>query len=366
MTGSFSRARRVVAHPHIPTFSTQEKTNMQISFGIIVVASLSTLATAALAQSTDYPLTLTNCGREMTIERAPQSTVTIGQSATEILYALGLADKVVGTSVWFNAVLPEFAHVNDRIERLADTDPSFESVVNKRPDLVAVQYEWHVGASGSVGTREMFSDLGVATYTIPADCDTKDNTTGGDGTRTGAFSPNSIYKGIEELSAIYDVQTAGTKLVASLKTREAQATAMAQSLDLPNGITAAFWFSSADLQIDPYMAGRLGAPGYMMDKLGIDNVVQSDEEWPTIGWETIARADPTVLVIAEMDRRRFPADDIEAKLEFLQTDPVASQMTAVQEGRVVVMDAHAMSATMRSIFGLEALATALSKFEFGS
>src|SRR3546814_2816472 len=90
-----------------------------------------------------------------------------------------------------------------------------------------------------------------------------------------------------------------------------------------------------------------------MDKLGIDNVIQSDEEWPTVGWESIAKSDPTVIVIAEMDRRRFPADDVEKKLAFLKTDPVAEEMTAVREGRIIVMDAHAMSATMRSIFGLE-------------
>ncbi|WP_390910570.1 ABC transporter substrate-binding protein [Pseudosulfitobacter sp. SM2401] len=339
---------------------------MQTAFALVAAITVNAFATGAAAQPTDYPLSLTNCGRDITIDRAPQSTITIGQSATEIIYALGLADKVVATSVWFSAVLPEFADANSRIERLADNDPSFESVVSKNPDLVAVQYEWHVGPSGIVGTHEMFADLGIATYTIPADCDTKDNTTGGDGTRTGTFTPSSIYKGIKELSAIYDVQDAGLELVASLKSREADAIEMAQNLALPDDITAAFWFSSADLQTDPYMAGRMGAPGYMMDQLGIENVVQSDEEWPTVGWETIARADPTVLVIAEMDRRRYPADNIEAKLEFLRTDPVASQMTAVRKGRVVVMDAHAMSATMRTIFGLETLAMALSTFEFGS
>src|SRR3546814_1993823 len=125
---------------------------------------------------------------------------------------------------------------------------------------------------------------------------------------------------------------------------------MAQSIDLPE-MTAVFWFSSADMEIDPYVAGRKGAPGYIMDKLGIDNVIQSDEEWPTVGWESIAKSDPTVIVIAEMDRRRFPADDVEKKLAFLKTDPVAEEMTAVREGRIIVMDAHAMSATMRSIFG---------------
>src|SRR3546814_586071 len=121
---------------------------------------------------------------------------------------------------------------------------------------------------------------------------------------------------------------------------------MAQSIDLPE-MTAVFWFSSADMEIDPYVAGRKGAPGYIMDKLGIDNVIQSDEEWPTVGWESIAKSDPTVIVIAEMDRRRFPADDVEKKLAFLKTDPVAEEMTAVREGRIIVMDAHAMSATMR-------------------
>ncbi|MEQ8294778.1 MAG: ABC transporter substrate-binding protein [Roseovarius sp.] len=328
-------------------------------------ASLGLAVLAANAQSTSYPLTVENCGQPVTFDAAPETTVTVGQSATETLYSLGLADRVIGTSVWFNPVLPEFTQVNEGIERLADNDPSFESVVNKKPDLVAVQYEWHVGPSGIVATRDQFHEVGIPTYIMPADCDTKDNTTGGDGTRTAAFSTDSVYKGIRELAEIYDVQAAGKALVTELRKRETAAIELARSLDLPDGISAAFWFSSADLEIDPYVAGRKGAPGYMMDKLGIENVIQSDEEWPTVGWETIARADPTVLVIAEMDRRRFPADDIDKKMEFLRTDPVASQMTAVRENRIVVMDAHAMSATMRSIFGLETVAEALAGFDFG-
>ena len=331
----------------------------------LITATL--LASAALplhAQETTYPLTLTNCGVEMSFDTAPGSAVTIGQSATEILYSLGLAPKVSGTSVWFNPVLPEFAEVNEGIERLADNDPSFESVVAKKPGLVAVQYEWHVGESGIVGTREMFRDVGVPTYIMPADCDTKDNSTGGDGTRVGAFDTASVYKGIRELAAIFDVQSAGEGLVAELEASERDAIARAEGLDLPGDLTAVFWFSSADLEIDPYVAGRLGAPGYMMSNLGIENIIESDEEWPTVGWESIARADPDIIVIAYMDRRRFPADDVEKKLAFLRTDPVTSQMTAVQERRIVQMDAHAMSATMRSIYGLGTLSQALSEMSF--
>lgn len=321
-------------------------------------------AHAAFADSTVYPLTLTNCGVEITFDAPPASTVTVGQSATEVLYRLGLADKVSGTSVWFNPVLPEFSDINSRIERIADNDPSFESVVNKRPDLVAAQYEWHVGPTGSVATREQFHELGIASYIMPADCDTKDNATGGDGTRVAAFSTDSIYKGVHELAAIFDVQSAGDTLVADLQTREERAIEQATSLALPDDLSAVFWFSSYDLAADPIVAGQLGAPGYMMEQLGIQNVVTSNEEWPTVGWESIARANPDVIVVARMDRRRYPGDDLATKLELLQSDPVTREMDAVKNGRIVEMDAHAMSATMRSIYGLESLAQALSTMSF--
>nr|WP_236995579.1 ABC transporter substrate-binding protein [Halomonas huangheensis] len=313
-----------------------------------------------MADSDDYPLSLANCGREISFVSAPERVVTIGQSATEILYALGEGDKVVGTSVWFNPVLPQFREINAGIERIADNDPSFEAVVNRKPDLVAVQYEWHVGPTGSVATRSQFHDLGIASYIMPADCDTKNNATGGDGTRVAAFSTDSIYKGITELAMIMDARQQGDALVAELKSRESRAITRAEGLELPDDLSAVFWFSSPDAATDPYVAGRLGAPGYMMDKLGIRNVIESDEEWPTVGWETIARADPDIIVVARMDRRRYPADDVESKLDFLHSDPVAREMSAVRNGHIVEMDAHAMSATMRTIFGLETLADALS------
>ncbi len=317
---------------------------------------------AASAQPTTYPLTLENCGRTVTFDAAPQRDVTVGQAATEILYALGLDDRVVGTSVWFNAVLDEFETVNDGIERLADNAPSFESVVAKRPDLVAAQYEWYIGPKGTVGTREMFHDLGVATYVLPPDCANKDNSVGADGTRSAMYDTGALYRAIRELARMHDVAEAGTTLVEDLKAREAAAIDKAASLDLGD-VSAVFWFSSAEMDVAPYVAGRKGVPGYMMDKLGIRNIVESDEEWPTVGWETIAQANPDLIVIAKMDRRRFPADDVEKKLEFLHTDPVASQLDAVENDRIVIMDAHAMDPSIRNIQALETLAAELEQLD---
>ncbi len=327
------------------------------------VTALFLSCTAAVATETTYPLTIENCGHELTFDAAPDTTVTVGQSTTELLYLMGLHNKVAATSVWFNPVLPQFSQLNAKIERLADNDPSFESVVNKKPELVTVMYEWHVGAEGIVATREMFHEVGVPTYVMPTDCESKNNQIGLDGTRSELFSTEQLYTSITQLSKIYDAQTAGAALIANLQATEGQAIEKAQNLDLPDGTSGLFWFSSADMDIDPYVAGQKGVPAYMMDKLGVKNVVTSHEEWPTVGWETLAKADPTFIVIAEMNRRRFPADDVAKKLEFLKNDPVASEMSAVKEGRIITIDAHAMSPTIRAIYALDAVADALAEFD---
>ncbi|TWI35934.1 ABC transporter substrate-binding protein [Paracoccus sulfuroxidans] len=328
---------------------------------LAVLMAGSALAAPALAETT-YPLQLQNCGVEVSFPKAPASTVTVGQAATEILYSLGLAEKVTGTSVWFTEVLPEYKSANDQIERLADNDPSFESVVAKRPELISIQYEWHVGPQGIVATREQFADVGIPTYILPADCTGKDNTVGSDGTRSAMFTMDGIYQGVTELAAIFDVADRGEALVTDLKSRETAAIDSAKALGLTDA-SAVFWFSSAEMDIDPYVAGRKGPPAYMMNALGLKNIIESDEEWPVVSWETIARANPSVIVIAKMDRRRFEADDYEKKIEFLKSDPVTKEMDAVKNDRIVVIDGHSMDPSIRNIAALEVLADALPKFD---
>lgn len=326
-------------------------------------ATAVTLALAPMAfAETQYPLTLTSCGHEITIERAPEKVVSVGQSTTEILYLLGLGDKVVGTALWFNPVLPEFAEINAKVERLSDNAPSFESVVGKEPGLVVTAYEWMIGAQGVVGTREMFDDAGIPSWVMPSDCVGKDNTQSLDGARTQMFDPELVYQGIAELAQIFDVEARGADLIADLRAREAAAVEKAKSLNLPDTVTGVFWYSSADLEIDPYVAGAYGVPGWMMSQLGVRNIIDSVEEWPTVGWETIATANPTFVVLAEMARRRFPADDIAVKREFLASDPVAKELDAVRDGRVIALESNAMGPSVRAIYGLETVADALAEF----
>ncbi|WP_296747174.1 ABC transporter substrate-binding protein [Mesorhizobium sp.] len=333
-----------------------------IRTAVLAVTAISTslFAAEANAAATKYPLTITNCGQSVTFDKAPEKTVSIGQGMTEILYSLGLADKIVGTAVWVGPVLPAYADANKKIKRLADNDPSFEAVVGQEPNLVAAEFEWHVGAQGSVGKREQFSALGINTYIAPADCVAKINTDGGDGVRKELFTMDLIYQEIGELAQIYDVQDRGDALIASLKKREADAVASlgGSAKDLP----IVFWFSSKEVKGDAFIAGKNSAPAYILKTLGAKNVVTTEEEWPLVGWETISQANPAVIVIATMDRRRYAADDPKVKIDFLEKDPVTSQLDAVKNKHFVEMDAQSMNPTIRTIDGIETLAAGIKSF----
>lgn len=338
---------------------------MRFTFGtplvaLTISAGLSLTAPASAAP-TQYPVTLENCGQQVTISAAPKRVVAIGQTQTEILYALGLGDRVVGTAVWFSPVAKPYEAVNATVKRLADNDPSFEAVLGQEPDFVTAMFEWHVGPNGIVGKRDQFAKVKVPTYVSPTDCVGKDNTTGGDGVRTQMFTMELVYRNIREFGQIFDVAERADKLIAELKAREDKAVASvagSKAKDVP----VVVWFSSKDVKGDGFMAGKNGVPAYILSKLGARNVITTNEEWPLVGWESIAVANPAVIVAVRMDRRRFPADDIEVKLNFLRTDPVASKLDAVRNGRIVVMDVGATRAGLDTVDGIEALAQAIAGF----
>jgi iron complex transport system substrate-binding protein len=332
----------------------------QIIATITFAVGLTGLAGTGFA-ATQYPLTINNCGQQVTFSKAPEKIVSIGQGMTEVLFSLGLADKIAGTAVWVGPVLPAYAEANSKIKRLADNDPSFEAVVGEEPDLVAAEFEWHVGVQGAVGKREQFADLGINTYVAPADCVDKINEDGGDGVRKELFTMDLIYQEIAELAEIFDIKERGDALIADLKKREADAVASISGAAGKN-LPVVFWFSSKEVNGDAFIAGKNSAPAYILKTIGAKNVVATEEEWPLVGWETISQSNPAVIVLATMERRRYAADDPQTKIDFLENDPVTKELDAVKNRRFVMMDAQSMNPTIRTIDGIETLAAGIKSF----
>ncbi len=99
------------------------------------VASGTTAATTVTgsATNTTYPLTLTDDNkRTVTLSKAPTKIVSLAPSNTEILFALGLNDKIVGVDEFSD--YPEAAKAIKKIGGFSDTN--IEAVTALAPDLV--------------------------------------------------------------------------------------------------------------------------------------------------------------------------------------------------------------------------------------
>ncbi|WP_071796728.1 ABC transporter substrate-binding protein [Natronohydrobacter thiooxidans] len=323
---------------------------------------------AMQAEPTVYPLTIENCGETVVFERAPQNAAALGQNSAEIMLLLGLEDRMGASAFWPNSVLPELAEASARVRLLSVEFPTLESVLSVQPDFVAAMLVTLLGPDSRVAKREDFHALGIPTYLSPSACTTTADTGNVSssaansvyGLRENLWSMDLLYQEIDDLARIFDVADRGEALIAELQAREA---ALRAEFETREDLTFLFWFSSPSPSDDAYLAGGNGPSGYIADLLGGSNAVKTEAEWPALGWEGIMAADPTVMVVAQVDRDRWALDNAETKIEFLTTDPTVSQMEAVQAGRIVAMSGAAMNPSIRTIYGAEELAAQLRSIE---
>ncbi|MGV0838021.1 ABC transporter substrate-binding protein [Mycolicibacterium thermoresistibile] len=314
-------------------------------------------ATPDAAPATGYPLQLENCGRTVSVAAPPHRAVSLNQGSTEILLSLGLADRMVGTATWTDPVRDNLAADNATVERLADNQPALERVLQTEPDLITASFASTLGPGG-VTTADALDQLGVPSYLSPADC-IKDNEQDGDGTRDAALDIATVYQEITDLATIFGVQDRGAALIDELQTRMAAASDTAPDEE----VRVVFWFANAE---SPYLAGCCGAPGIIARSLGLTNVFDDTyAEWPQISWETVADRDPDVLIIGDLTRRSQTAESAAAKIDFLESNPVTREMTAVRNQRYIPLSGAAMNPSIRTVDGVEQVAAALREFGFG-
>ena len=116
------------------------------------------------AEAPAFPMTITDDdGVEVSIPEEPQRIVTFAPSMTEIVYALGLGDRLVGVSGPFDDYPAEAADVEE-VGGAGDfgVDPNIEKVVSLEPDLFLT-------ISGGDQWKERLRDLDVPVVTLNAE-----------------------------------------------------------------------------------------------------------------------------------------------------------------------------------------------------
>lgn len=285
------------------------------------------------------PLTVDNCGFEVTFDAAPERVVTIKSSTTEALLALGLGDRIVGTAFQDGPVPEQWAADAADLTSISDKVPSEEVVLELEPDLVFAGWESNFSAEGA-GEREELETLGVASYVSPAACQSSG--------QPNPLTFDDVFSELEELGAIFRVD-------ASELVSEQRAT-LEQIEPVGDGRSALWYSSGSDT---PYVGTGIGAPQLVLDTVGLTNIAGDVEAtWAPFSWEAVVDADPEFIVLVDATWNTAAK-----KIEMLEANPATANLGAVQNGRYLIVPFAASEAGVRSVEAAASIAAQIEELD---
>lgn len=270
-------------------------------------------------------LTVQNCDTSETFAKAPTRVVSIKSTSTEILLALGLGDKVVGTAFQDGPVPAKWTAAAAKLHKISDFMPSEEALLALEPDFVYSGWESAFSAD-QAGTRTELNSLGIGSYVQPAAC----RTTGAPAKL--AFS--DIFGEIEQVASIFHVSSA--KLVAQQK---AELSTVKKNT---KGLTALWYSSGTDT---PYVGAGTGAPELVLETVGLKNVAGDVKQtWTSLGWESIVADDPDVIILIDASWNTSAS-----KIQSLESNSATQNLTAVKNHRYITIPFPASEAGVRTV-----------------
>jgi iron complex transport system substrate-binding protein len=294
--------------------------------------SAGTPAGGAAGAGTGFPVTIDNCGTSVTVSAAPERIVTVKSSTTELLLALGLGDRIVG-SAFLDGPLPDSLAASlkangAKLSLISDFLPSREAVLTLSPDFIYGGWESNFTADG-VGERNTLAQLGIGTYVSPAACK-------GDRYMPDPLTFDTVFDEIRQAGTIFGAADAAAALVTQQKADLAALTPAAGSL-------TALWFSSGT--DTPYVGAGIGSPEMIMTAAGLKNVFAGvHDTWTSVGWESVIAADPSVIVLSDATWNTAAS-----KIATLESNPATQNLTAVKHKRYIVLPFAATEAGIRNV-----------------
>ena len=203
-----------------------------------------------------------DAGVQVTFERSPQRIVSLLPSLAETVCALGECARLVGVDRYsdFPPSLKRLPQVGGGL------DPSIESIVALRPDLVLM--------ATSSRAAERLRSLGIKVVALEP--------------KTHA----DVQRAMLKLGQVLEVQDA-QKIWRAI---DAGVAAAAQSIP-PNARGARVYF---EVNQGPYAAGEISFIGETLGRLGARNIVPAAlGPFPKLNPEFIVRADPDVIMVGQ-------------------------------------------------------------------
>ncbi|MGL4831409.1 MAG: ABC transporter substrate-binding protein [Propionibacteriaceae bacterium] len=322
-----------------------------VSRRLIVVGPVLALALSACAGSPEgnstnaptaafTPVTITNCGQQITVDKSPQKMVTLNQGATEVALALQLQDRMVGTAYLDDTISPSNAEAYKKVAVLSQKYPSKEQFLATGPDFAYASYG-SAFTEKNLGTRDVIAKDSIGTYLSPFGCPK--------GTPKADASFDNVWGEVSDVAAIFGVTDRSTNLIDSQKKQldEVRQKAAGQGKKI-------FWFDSGDKT--PFVGAGAGGPQLLIKTVGATNIFEKlSGGWADGSWEDVVAAKPDVIVFAEASW-----DTAAKKQAYLEADPVLSQLDAVKNKRYVVIPFSATTPGIRLAEGASMLSDQLA------
>jgi iron complex transport system substrate-binding protein len=275
--------------------------------------------------SADGPVVIQNCDTTVTFTSAPKRVVSIKSTSTEILLALGLGDRIVGTAYQDGPVPAKWSAAASGLHKISDFMPSEEALLALEPDLVYSGWESAFTAD-QAGTRAELASLGVNSYVQPAACRSAQV--------PAQLSFTDIFGEFDQVAAIFRVSDA--KLIAQQKAELATVKKNTRGL-------SALWFSSGSST--PYVGAGSGAPELVMKTVGLKNVASGiHDAWSSLGWESIVADDPDVIILIDSSW-----SSAAKKMAYLEGNPATANLSAVKNHRYLTLPFPASEAGVRTV-----------------
>lgn len=259
-------------------------------------------------------------GREVTLAAPAQRVVSIAPSNTEILFAIGAGDQVVGRDE-----LSDYPEEAKSVENIGSAFQNLntELIISLKPDLVL---------AAEINTPEQvkqMEDAGLTVYYL-----------------NNPTTLEGLYENLELVAQLTGHEADAAALVESLKARVA---AVDEKIaPLSSRISVFYQIDSTDPS-KPYTAGKGTFITLLIERAGGYNIASELEGYPQISLEEIIAIDPAFIILGDSMWGVTP--------EQVAARPGWENLSAVKNGYIFPFDDNLVSRPgPRLVDGLEALA----------
>lgn len=297
---------------------------VRLAGGLLAVSALAACGSSesqvgdGAGAASGYPVTVKNCGVDVTFDKAPTRVMIVNSAPLQYLASLGVLDRLTSRAGKFppDYYSPETVQVVDKVPSLTDRlDPSghlkisMETIIEQEPDLV-------LGLPEGI-TRETLADAGIPVLLEPSFCP--------EGIKDPGYQ--TIYGQMRLYGAVFHRTEQAERAIAGLEKR-IEAVRVGPPAD--KGRTAAvLWPYRGEGTVGAYGSQSMATP--QLGTLGVENVFGNvDKRVFETSMEELLGRDPDVIVLLHTD-----GTDAETKQALLEI-PGARDLRAVRNAAITV------------------------------